>query len=62
MTLFESAFHNVLGELLIEVIFVLLLLALTIGFERDRAYLANALEIFLISKLQPVHNVVKVGM
>tara|TARA_B100000378_G_C18052218_1_gene413514 strand:+ start:393 stop:599 length:207 start_codon:yes stop_codon:yes gene_type:complete len=35
---------------------------ITIGFERDRAYLANALEIFLISKLQPVHNVVKVGM
>ena len=27
MTLFESVFHNVLGELLIEVIFVLLLLA-----------------------------------
>ncbi|EYC96651.1 hypothetical protein J936_4115, partial [Acinetobacter baumannii 44362_3] len=25
---------------------------ITIGFERDRAYLANALEIFLISKLQ----------
>ena len=35
---------------------------ITIGFERDTAYLANALEIFLISKIQPVHNVVKVGM
>ncbi|WP_457795249.1 hypothetical protein, partial [Acinetobacter baumannii] len=35
---------------------------ITIGFERDTAYLANALEVFLISKIQPVHNVVKVGM
>ena len=35
---------------------------ITIGFERDTAYLANALEIFLISKLEPIHNLVKVGM
>lgn len=35
---------------------------ITIDFERDTAYLANALEVFLISKIQPVHNVVKVGM
>lgn len=34
----------------------------TIGFEQDHAYLANALEIYLISKLQPKYNIVKTGM
>lgn len=34
----------------------------TIGFEQEHAYLANALEIYLISKLQPKYNYIKVGM
>ena len=34
----------------------------TIGFEQDHAYLANALEIYLISRLQPKYNYIKTGM
>ena len=34
----------------------------TIGFEQEHAYLANALEIYLISKLLPKYNYIKVGM
>jgi hypothetical protein len=34
----------------------------TIGFEQNCAYLANALEIYLISKLQPKYNIVRTGM
>lgn len=34
----------------------------TIGFEQDHAYIANALEIYLISRLNPKYNFIKVGM
>ena len=33
----------------------------TIGFEQDHAYLANALELFLIGRLEPEHNVNRPG-
>ena len=34
---------------------------ITIGFEQDHAYLANALELFLIGRLEPEHNVNRPG-
>ena len=34
----------------------------TIDFEQDHAYIANALEIYLISRLNPKYNFIKVGM
>ncbi|MCL6237707.1 MULTISPECIES: GIY-YIG nuclease family protein [Acinetobacter] len=34
----------------------------TIGFEQEYAYIANALEVFLISRLKPKYNVIKTGM
>ena len=34
----------------------------TIGFEQEHAYLANALEIYLISRLHPKYNYIKTGM
>lgn len=35
---------------------------ITIGFEQNHAYLANALEIYLISRLQPKYNYIKTGV
>lgn len=35
---------------------------MTIGFEQKYAYIANSLEIYLISRLHPKYNFIKVGM
>lgn len=35
---------------------------MTIGFEQEHAYIANSLEIYLISRLHPKYNFIKVGM